>query len=48
MFLEEAWEIFEGMGIGTDLCEDELEELIQDETIDPLDRDALEVILDNI
>jgi len=43
MFLEEAGELFP-----EDLCEDEIQDLLDDPDLDPLDREALEVLLENI
>jgi hypothetical protein len=47
MYLEEAYEHMEGR-IFPDTCEDEIEDMLADPDLDPLDREALEEILDNI
>lgn len=47
MLLEEGYERMEGI-IFPNTCEDEIEDMLADPDLDPLDREALEVILENI
>lgn len=47
MYLEEAYERMEGV-IFPNTCEDEIEDMLLNPDLDPLDREALVEILDNI
>lgn len=47
MYLEEAWTHIDGM-ISPDTCEDEIRGMLADPDLDPTDREALELILENI
>lgn len=46
MFLEEAHERMAGV-IFPDTCEDGIQDMLADPDLDPLDREALEEILEN-